>query len=964
MSTNKDKKKKSIGKRILQITGITFLLLIIAIILIPIFFKDEIKELALKEANKMLKADVAVGDFDLTIFSSFPKMKLAFQDVSVTGRNEFEGVKLIDMKSFEAKLDFWSVINMEDIAVRSVSLVQPNIHVKILESGLSNYDIMKTTEEMAEEDIDTTSSPFKFSLEYYEIVDGNIKYDDRLGNMFAEIKNVNHSGSGDMTADVIDFETKTKIDELTYKMSGATYLSKVKTDLVMNILMEFKEGSDKFTLRENELQLNALKLSFDGFYEMFKGYDNMDLKLKADNTSFKDLLSLIPAFYHTGYESMVAKGSLSLNAFVKGKYDDVNYPAWDVAAKVNGASIVYPDMPASIDNINIVGGSKFPGGTELDKATVDIDQFKATFVGNTIDANFYMKNPMTDPYMKSKVHMNVDLASIGQVYPLAEGEAYTGKLTSDISIEGKLSTLDKGEYDKFNATGNLKLQGFKYASEDLPAPVDIEDLVFEFSPQQLKLANLKATMGQSDFALNGDVKNYMGYLFNEGDIQGVFNYHSNYLNVDEIMPPTADAGETTTEQPAETTTPAEDVEAMLIPKKIDFVLNTTINKIKYDGMDINAVKGRVILRNEEAIIENIDMQALGGSVNLTGKYNTQNKEVPKAEFSYSIKNLDIQELTKNFITIDKLAPVAKYTSGKISSDFSMTTSLKPSFEPIFETLMGNGSLFSNQVTISGFGPLEKLAETINIPKLKKQTLDNIRANFEFSEGKVKVKPFDIKMGKITTTVGGTTSFLQEIDYELKMNIPKEEIPGDLLKIAEQAIAKAKNIPGFNMKELPANIPVTALITNTITDPKVKTNLKEKLLELGGDIKGGVKDFVDDKVNEAKDSIKGIVDDKVNEAKEALEKKKQELLDAAQKQADNIKAEGKKLADKTRDEADKNANKLMEEAGSNPLKKKAAEIAGKKLREKGEEAAKKIESEANSRADAVMSKAREEANKLK
>ncbi|WP_107037908.1 AsmA-like C-terminal region-containing protein [Brumimicrobium mesophilum] len=966
MSTKKEKKKKSIFKRILKITGITFLLLIIAIVLIPIFFKDQIKELALKEANKMLKADIAVGDFDLTIFTSFPKMKLAFDDVSVTGRNEFEGVKLIDMKSFEAKLDFWSVINMEDIAVRSVSLVEPNIHVKVLESGLTNYDIMKTSEEMAAEDIDTTSSPFQFSLEYYEIVDGNIKYDDRLGNMFAEIKNINHSGSGDMTADVIDFETETEIDELTYKMDGMTYLSEVKTDLVMNILMEFKEGSDKFTLKENELSLNALKLSFDGFYEMFKGYDMMDLKLKADNTSFKDLLSLIPAFYHTGYESMVAKGSLSLNAYVNGRYDDANYPAWDVAAKVNGASINYPDMPASIDNIYIVGGSKFAGGKELDKMTVDIDQLKATFVGNTIDANFYMKNPMTDPYMKSKVNLNVDLSTIGQVYPLAEGEQYTGKLTSNISIDGKMSTLEKGEYDKFNAEGTLNLKEFKYASEDLAAPVDIQDLMFEFSPQQLKLANLKATMGKSDFSLDGEVKNYMGYLFNEGDLKGVFNYHSNLLDVDEIMPPSNETGETTsTEQPAETTeTPTGDVEPMLVPKNIDFVLNTTINKVNYDGMDIKSVNGRVILRNEEAILENVNMKTLGGDVGLNGKYNIQNHAVPKVDFSYSIKELDIQEIAKNFISIEKLAPIAKYASGKITSNFTMTTDLTPSLDLVYSSLTGNGSLFSNQVSISGFGPLDKLAETINIPKLKKQTLENIRATFEFTDGKVKIKPFDVKMGKINTTIGGTTSFLQEIDYEMKMNIPKEEIPGSLLKIAEQAIEQAKKIPGFKMKELPANIPITALITNTIKDPKVNTNMKEKLMELGGDIKGGVKDLIDNTVDKAKDSIKGIVDDKVNEAKAAAEKKKQELLDAAQKQADNIKAEGKKLADDARAEADRGAKKLMDEAGANPLKKKAAEIAAKKLKEKAEDAAQKIENEANTRADNVMNKARERANAIK
>src|SRR5690554_1047895 len=109
MSPKKEKKKKSLFGKILKYTGLAFLLMIIAVILIPIFFKDEIKELALAEANKMLKAEVAVGDFDLTIFSSFPKMKLVFDDVSVTGRDEFEGVKLVDLKAFEAKLDFWKI---------------------------------------------------------------------------------------------------------------------------------------------------------------------------------------------------------------------------------------------------------------------------------------------------------------------------------------------------------------------------------------------------------------------------------------------------------------------------------------------------------------------------------------------------------------------------------------------------------------------------------------------------------------------------------------------------------------------------------------------------------------------------------------------------------------------------------------------------------------------------------------
>ncbi|MCO5268416.1 MAG: hypothetical protein M9897_05940 [Brumimicrobium sp.] len=959
MTSQGEKKKKSIIGRILKYTGIFLVVLIGIIIAIPFFFKDKLKDLALAEANKMLKAEVAVGDFDLTIFSTFPKLKLQFDNVSIIGKDDFEGIKLVDLKSLEAKLDFWSVVKMDDISVRSIRLIEPNINVQILPSGVANYDIVKSDEELKEEEA-TESSPFKFSLEYYEIKDGNIIFNDRASNLYAEIKNLNHSGKGDLTADVIDFKTLTSIDELTFKMDNMSYLNKVKTNLDMNLLMEFKDESSKFTLKENTLSLNALNLSFDGFYEMLEDYDNIDLKLNADKTSFKELLSLIPTFYLTGYESMVAKGNLSLDAFVKGKMDEDNLPAWDVNLKVTDASIKYPDMPANINNVQIVAGSKFPGGTDLDKMTIDVDQLKASFVGNTIDANFYMKNPLTDPFMKSKIDAKIDLTTIKQVYPMEETQQLNGKLTSNLALEGRMSAIEKEQYDKFKAEGTLQLKEFRYTSADLPAPVDIADMLFEFSPQQLKLANLDATMGKSDFKMSGNVENYMAYIFKGEELKGLFNYHSNVLDLDEILPASEET-ETTEESVAQTTGSDEPIS---IPDKIDFTLLTTVDKAKYNGIDVDNVKGKVMLKNQEANLENLSMNAMGGSIGLSGKFNTQDAQNPNMEFSYSLKELDIQQLANNFLTIDKLAPIAKYVKGSISSDFTMNTKLTPSLDLVYNSLNGNGSFFSSKIQVSDFKPLDKLADALQMNKLKSQTLENIKATFEFTDGKVFVKPFNVKMGKINTVIGGNTSLNQDIDYEIKMEIPKSEIPGSVMKVAEQAIAQAKKIPFFEIKELPEKIPVTALVTNTITDPKIKTNMKEKLMEMGGDIKDNIKNLVDDKVKEVKDTVKAIVDDKINQAKEELEKQKQKIMDEAQKQADNVKAEAKKLANKTRDEANKNAQKLITEAGANPIKKAAAEVTAKQLRDEGEKSAKKIENEAQKQADDIMKKAQEEADKLK
>ena len=968
MSAKKTKKKKSLFRRILKWTGITFLLLIIALILIPIFFKDQLKDMALNEANKMLKADIGLGDFDLTFFSTFPNMTLTFEDITVVGREEFEGVHLVDIKRFDAHVGFWSVIGGSDIEISSIILTEPKFDVRVLDNGLANYDIVKSEEELKEEypEEELESEPFNLTLSHYEIINGYVRYDDKPSSMYAELVNLNHEGNGDLSADVIDFETLTSMDELTYKMDGIAYFSKVNFNLVMNLLMEFKDGSDKFTLKENELRLNELQLSFDGFYEMLDGYDDMDIVLKADQTSFKGLLSLVPVFYHTGYESMIAKGSLGLNGFVKGRMDDRNLPAFDFGLNIANASINYPDAPSSIDDIKVVAGSKFPGGDNLDRLTINVSQFHSSFVGNTIDADFLMRNPMTDPYLKSQIIANVDLSTLDQVMPMEEGETYNGKLNSDVIIEGKMSDLDNEDYEAFTAKGTLALSEFHYESTDLPDGVDINEMLFVFSPAALSLENLEGKMGLTDFKMKGGVEDYLGYVFRDEPIKGTFDYSSQVLDLDAFMPESSEASTTGTAETQEEKVQEaaeEALEPLLIPANIDFVLNTFIGDLKYDGMDIKNVKGKVTLRDEEAILDNLSMNMLDGAITLTGKYSSQNHSKPMVNFTYSLIGIDIKQLTENFESIATMAPISKNAEGKISSTFNMVGEVTPSFEPIYNTLTGGGSLSTKSIQIVDYEPIERLSKVVELDQFKNSTFRNVNINFKFIDGRVHVDPFNINAGNIKTEIQGSTSFLQEIDYKLKMDVPKSEIPKEVLAIAEKAVSQAKNIPGFKMKELPDVIPVNALITNTVTDPKIQTDFKEQLMSLGGDVKGAVKELVDEKVQEVKDSVKAVVDEKVQDVKDDLKERKQKIMDDAQKQADKVKSEAKRLADRTRKEGDENAQKIIDEAGSNPIKKRAAEATAQRVREKAEESAQKIEREADERADNIMKKAREQADRL-
>lgn len=953
------KKKKSIGRKILKWSGISFLIILIVLTITPFVFKDQIKDMALKEVNKMLLAKVDIADFDLTFIRTFPNMTARFDSVSIIGTNQFKDMKLADIKRLDVQLNFWSVVTGDQIEINGISVEEPKFDVRILKDGTANYDIMKPDSIKTPEEQEPSN--FKLSLKKYSINNADIRYDDRSSNMLAVLKNMTHTGKGDLTADIIDFDTKTIMDELTFKMDGMTYLSKVKTDLVANILMEFTEKASKFTLKKNTLALNNLKLSVDGFYEMLENKDNMDLKLNASKATFKDFLSLIPAFYHTGYEKMVTKGTLALNAHVKGTMDEKNMPGWDAGIKIDNASIRDPELPKSIENISVIANSKFKGGSNMDMMTVDVPKFHASFAGNQLDATLKLRNPITDPLIDTRILAKVNLATLGEVVPMPQGESYAGKLDADITLKGRMSSIEKEKYEDFNANGTLKLMDLLYNSPDLPDAVNVKTMLFRFSPKNLALENLDAKMGKSDFKVNGTIDNYLGYFLRDELLKGSFNFNSNQIDLDQIMGTTpAPTNTSNTETPAESSG-----DPLLIPDNVDFNLNANINTLKYNGIDLKNVQGNIKVKEEIASLNNLTMNAMGGFVGLTGSYNTQNHDKPKVDIQYVLKELDIAQLVSNFVTIEKLAPIAKYTQGKISSSFKMNTFLTPSLEPIYSTLTGGGDFSTTKIVISGFEPLKKISSELKMDKLATQTIQNLNARFKFENGKVALNPFDVKLGNIVTNISGTSSIEQDIDYALKMNIPKDEIPASMLKLVESGLQKVNGIsPKIQLKELPAFIPVNLKVIGKMKDPKVTSDLKESIMSLTGNVKDQLKDAGKEVVEKAKDSVRTVIDNKVKDVKEDFTKKKEEIMAEAQKQADKVKAEGKKAGDAIRNEGQKGAKRLMDEAGSNPLKKKAAEIAGNKLIKEANESANKTEAEANKQADGIMAKGREQADKLK
>jgi uncharacterized protein involved in outer membrane biogenesis len=955
-STNKPvKSRKPLVTRLLKWSGISFFVFLILLIAVPIIFQKKIFQMVLDEANKNLLAEVSIADYDMTLISSFPNLILKLKDVKISGRDEFADVDLIEASSIEAKLNLRSLFS-EQIKIERIKLNDANIDVQINKDGKANYDIT-IPDSLAKED--TEPSKFALNLKSYELNNINLNYSDATDGTRVIITQMKHEGKGDLTESIVDFETNTQIEALTLISGGIPLLLGTRTEAVFNLLLETEDDKTRITLKENELKLNNFVTSYNGSIEMTDAFMDFDLKLDASRTTFASFLSLLPSVYKTGYESMVTKGSFELNGYLKGRMTETEMPGFLFKLLVNDASFSYPGFKSGFKNIAIDITAKREAGSNLDNTIVDVKKFNLAFLENKINANFFLSSIMSDPKIKANILAKLDLGTLEQVMPLMPGESYKGKLDADIQLDGRLSALEQERYEDFQAGGYMKLSNFILNSPDFSKPIHIQTAELEFSPKFLALRNANMAIGKSDLKMDGRVNNYMAYLFRDELLQGSFNLSSSYIDLDELMGliPSSE----TTDAPS--TTDSE--ESFAVPSNLDVNLNTNIAKLKYDNMIFSNLRGVVGIKESVASLSNIQMTAFGGTMSLNGKYDTQNIKEPKVNFDYAMRDVDIKQLNEQFMTVQKLMPVVKHIDGRLNTNFSLKSNLTSNLDLVLESLTGLGNFSVKTLQIGGYEPLNRLSSELRMPQLSSQTLKDVAASFSISDGKINLKPFNLKMDKIqVNNIQGWTSLTQNISYTMTMLVPKEMIPGEIVRNIEQAMSQLGGVAQkLNLSGLPAMIPVKVNVGGTITKPEVKTDFRESIQRLSGNLKDQVKDLINDKINQVRDTVTQVITNKIEEVKSDLLERKQRLIDDAQRQADQIKSAAKIQADNLRAQANKRADELVS-AARNPIEKAAAERTARGIREEGERNARKIEEEANKRADQIMREAREQADRLK
>lgn len=447
-------------KKFLKFIAFTFFgfvgLLILAMVCIPLFFKDEIKQAVDKTIAQYINAGVNYepGSFSLSLFSDFPDAQVGIKQLSIVNKGAFLGDTLVSLKEAKLSLDIKSLFT-EEFQINSIYLKEPRVFAQVNNQGEASWDIT-FPDSLAP---DTTSSSFALNIDRWEIENGKVKYNDRKNDVLAEVKNLNHSGSGKI-ADIIKLSTLTTGKDVYLNYAGITYLDQVKLDAKTDLDID----GDKYTFQENSLKLNDLSIKFNGFTEILEEEIKLDLSLDADESNFKQLLSLIPSVFLNGYENIEANGDFKLDAKAKGVITEQKTPTFDVNLVVKNGTFKYPDLPKQVKDINLDLNVKNVtdniDATVFNAKQLDVKMGNSALSGRILVAGLY------DYYLDTDFKANLDVNALKEYYPL-DGNEVKGKLFLEAIGKGKLD-LDNNSFPAVNGRVNLVDGSFKTESFSLP----------------------------------------------------------------------------------------------------------------------------------------------------------------------------------------------------------------------------------------------------------------------------------------------------------------------------------------------------------------------------------------------------------------------------------------------------------------------------------------------------------------
>lgn len=465
--------RKPWWRRALKITAwvvgsLIGLLVILMCLVAWILTPERLTPLVEKYGSQYLKADVKVKRVELTVWSSFPEIRLDITDLDLTSRTLQgqpdsvmralgpDAARLLSAHTVSGSINPWKLLG-GTIALGDIKADGLSLNVVSYSDSVNNYDILPPSEEEKEE-----STPWKIRFGDIDVkADGGVRYFDAQSGVDLFLASPTlHISPQDADCKRLDTALKGFV---TFKMDGETYINRWPLDA--RGLIDWDINTMDFSLPDYSVALSIFSGKLHASLSLGEKMMLKSCSLDMDPIRLQPVIDHLPAALLDEYP--LIKGidtdlALTLRADVSCPWAfdapdlpdvkvDIDVPPGRLTLSEDGHTLLDLSELAMEGELNYDGSD--PAMSSLRIPLLDL---KGKGMSLTIEAA--IEELLSDnPLIRVLSRGTLDLDALSALIPYA-GSALGGTVQADAEVSGRLDDMMELRYENIEVDGSLQIR--------------------------------------------------------------------------------------------------------------------------------------------------------------------------------------------------------------------------------------------------------------------------------------------------------------------------------------------------------------------------------------------------------------------------------------------------------------------------------------------------------------------------
>ena len=725
-----------------------------------------IKQLTENVSNK-LSGKLTIGDADVSMFKNFPRIAIVLKDVSLTdSMYEQHHHAFFAAKDAYVNLNIIKLIKKED-ALTGLVLRNANIYFYTDTSGYSNTYLLKSKK-------DSSGGPKKTSNEIplKNIVLQNVRFilDDRKREKLHDFDVKKIALQLNDTDSILNVNTDADIyiNSMAFNLPNGTFLkgSSFKGDFNLS----YGKVSQVLSFDSIDVKIAGKLFNLSGKFDLGDKNPEFVLDVYAPDILYEDAKKLLPERIAKSLSMVTLNKPINAVAKLKGPLkggEPYIYAQW----KVEHTDMVTPfinfedaSFSGFFNNEVVIGQPRYDPNS-----VIHINNLKANWHGLPVTSNNIEILNLTTPVLSCDLSSSFNFTDLNEVIPINSIQFLSGN--ADILLNYK-GPIEKNNNTNSFLDGSISFKNgnMLYTPENMDLKAVNGALVFKNS--DVFIQNLQCNILNNKVVMNGTAKNVLTLINTEPNkVKIDYNIFSPDLNLGAftyLLKKKNNTVKKVSSNKKNFGDMAVKIDNLLEKSIVNLSLTAPI--LRYRKFLANNANASITLLQDRYILNNISMQATGGSMNIKGQLLNNSSIYHTANINADVNNADVKKLFASFNNFGQDGILSTNLAGQLTAKVNTTLNISDEGEVLQTSVNGGVSFSLKNGGLNNFEPIKKIQNFI----FKKRDFDNItfaelKDNLTFKNGDIKLNRMEIQSSVLSLFVEGIYS--KKAGSDLSIQIP-------------------------------------------------------------------------------------------------------------------------------------------------------------------------------------------------